>query len=711
MKRASLWIALLAAFSPGLHAAGESLDELNLEDLIKTDITSVSRKSQSMADIPAAAFVITAEDIRRSGAQALPDVLRMAPGIEVAQIDNGRYAVSARGFNGRFANKLQVLVDGRSIYHPMFSGVMWELDPIPLEDIERIEIIRGAGAVMWGANAVNGVINIISKHTRHQEGAAISIAGGNKGAANVYARIGQQVSEATSWKLSAQGRRIDPSRLHGTDTDSVDSLENAVVDFRLDQDLSNGRDLSIWGNASHATTRELWDLSFPGIGLTLLPVSPTQKLHSESLVGRYRWLSDHGIESSIQASVNTSGIDITNFIHEERTTYDLDYQGRYAVGRHDILWGFSHRHSSDEISTNAPYIAMLSPASIQRNTGLFVHDDWTLIPEHLKLGLGVRGDKTSRNGTNFSANATLLWTPTRSDSAWLKFAQAPRTSARGERDISILAGASMLQFPSPFPGPAVVNLPMITYVSGSGHLDPEKAKGVEIGFRKQFSSAFSADINAYRYRYTKLRSGGQAGMGTCAPGFPGIPFDAALCTAFGIPFGTPLIFNYSATNNGGAGWSDGVEVSADWLVAANWRLQLSYTWSKLRLDASDSPSINAGGEMLERATPRHFGSLRSQWNITRSQQFDVWVRGSAGFDRLNLIDPVPSATGAPTYTHVPGYVTLDLRYAYRVNKDLEFSLIGRNLLHSQRLEYASDFLPIAKAAITPSWMVSTRWSF
>jgi iron complex outermembrane receptor protein len=166
MKRTTLWIAILAAFTSNVsHAAGDSLDELSLEDLVKTDITSVARKSQSLADVPAAAFVITAEDIRRSGARALPDVLRMAPGIQVAQIDNGRYAVTARGFNGRFATKLQVLVDGRSLYHSLFGGVMWELDPIPLEDIERIEIIRGAGAVMWGANAVNGVINIISKHS------------------------------------------------------------------------------------------------------------------------------------------------------------------------------------------------------------------------------------------------------------------------------------------------------------------------------------------------------------------------------------------------------------------------------------------------------------------------------------------------------------------------------------------------------------------
>src|SRR5574343_908713 len=180
-KYAILLSALLAAFAANSQANPQAIDDFSLEDLVKTDITSVSRKRQSLIDVAAAAFVISSEDIRRSGAQALPDVLRMAPGIEVAQIDNGRYAVTARGFNGRFANKLLVLVDGRSIYHPLFAGVMWELDPIPLDDIERIEIIRGAGAVMWGANAVNGVINIISKHSRNQTGGDANLTVGSQG--------------------------------------------------------------------------------------------------------------------------------------------------------------------------------------------------------------------------------------------------------------------------------------------------------------------------------------------------------------------------------------------------------------------------------------------------------------------------------------------------------------------------------------------------
>lgn len=714
MKRTTLWIAILAAFTSGSHAAGDSLDELSLEDLVKTDITSVARKSQSLADVPAAAFVITAEDIRRSGARALPDVLRMAPGIQVAQIDNGRYAVTARSFNGRFATKLQVLVDGRSLYHSLFGGVMWELDPIPLEDIERIEIIRGAGAVMWGANAVNGVINIISKHTRNQTGTAVTVSGGTKGTADFYARTGQSVSDNSSWKLSAQARHIEPSRQYVNSADSVDRLDNAVIDFRLDHDLGAGRDLSVWASASRSNTTELWNTQpdFSQGGLNVSAITPNQVLNSESLVGRYRWLGDTGIESSIQASLTRSGIEIDNFVTETLTTVDLDYQGRYAVDRHDILWGLNHRSASDEISTNEPYIAFTRRSATQRDTGLFIHDDWTLIPDKLKLGAGIRVATTTANGTNVSTNATLLWTPSRSGSLWLKYAQAPRTSARAERDVSILAGASVVQTAIPFP-PFTANIPVVTYVNASGGLSPEKSQVLELGYRKQLSTAISADINVYRYRYTDLRSGRQTGMFGCHPMFAlsSIPVDAAKCAYFGIPIGTPVLFNEMQTTNGLAAWNDGIELSADWLVTPGWRLQLSYSWSHLKVDHNSNATIDADGKIMERASPRHQASLRSQWNITPSQQFDLWLRGASGMDRLNLVDTVPSATGAPTFTRIPGYITMDLRYAYRVNKDMEFALIGRNLIGRHRLEYLSDYIPTAATEIAPAWLLTTHWRF
>lgn len=717
MKRATLWIAILAAFSPCSHAAGDLFDDLSLEDLVKTEVTSVSRKSQSLSDVAAAAFVITSEDIRRSGAQALPDVLRMAPGIEVAQIDNGRYAVTARGFNGRFANKLQVLVDGRSIYHPMFSGVIWELDPIPLDDIERIEIIRGAGAVMWGANAVNGVINIISKHSRNQTGGAANLTAGTRGFGNVYARIGQSLDEKTSFKLSVQGRYVDPSTQFDSREDAEDRLKNGVVDFRFDRDLGAGSDLAIWANASRSSLGDLWRIN-PDMNvlmstgnIQLNPLSFSQRLHSESLVGRYRWLSDSGIESSLQLSAGRSGIEISDFIDESRTTFDLDYLGRYPIGAHDVQWGLGFRNSSDEVATSGQYIAIRNSTYTHRTSGIFVQDDWTLIPDNLKLGLGVRWDYASRNGSSYSPHATLLWTPSRTDSAWLKYARAPRTSARAEQDVSVLAGVHVQQMPG-------MNLPIVQYATpGADGLKAEKAEGVEIGYRKQISNTVSADVTAYRYRYTHLRSGSQSALYGCSPLFgflppgsiPGMQVAPSHCP--GLLSGQFVLLQEVNAVNGLAGWSTGLELAAEWLVTPNWRLQLSYSWSKLNMDEGKDQISNADAQMTERAKPRETASLRSQWNMTTSQQLDVWLRAMSSYERVNITDATPSTSTEPSYVRIPGYITLDLRYAYRVNKDLEVALIGRNLIGSRRIEYLSDYIPTIANEIKPSVMLTTRWKF
>ena len=712
MIKKVVFCAVVLVAGPSLVLAAEDPAELSLEDLVKTDITSVSRKSQSLADVPAAAFVITAEDIRRSGAQSLPDVLRMASGVEVAQLDNGRHAVSVRGFNGRFANKLQVLVDGRSLYHPMFAGVTWELDPIPLEDIERIEIIPGPGAVMWGVNAVNGLINIISKPTATQAGGAVSVTVGTQGIGSGYARIGAAPADGPSWKLSAQGRHAEPSRLHDQSKDGLDRYDSGLVDFRLDNEIGGGRDLSVWANASRSSIRELWNVSpsfSPAGGVNLTSATPRQVLHQENLVGRYRWLTDAGIESSIQASIGHASLAVDDFARENHYIIDLDYQGRHAVGQHDLLWGVSHRGIRDDVDTNQPYAEIAGEAKTLRQTGIFIHDDWTLVPERLKLGIGGRLDRATANGTQTSLNASLLWTPTRADSAWIKLARSPRISSRGERDISLLTGVSLIQVP----GQPGVNIPVINQVTNNSDLGPEKMKGVEFGYRKQLAANLGADLSAYHQRYTDLRGAALLGMYGCHPMFAGlgIAFDPASCAHFGLPAGSLVLFNQSRTANNLAGTSRGVELAVDWLVSPGWRLQLSYAWNRIDMDNNDDPIARTSSAVSEKSAPHHFGSLRSQWNIGANQQFDVWLRGSAGLDRVNLTNLTPGAMGAATYSHVPGYVTLDLRYAYRVNKDLELALVGRNLIARHRLEYISDFIPTAATEIAPSWAVTARWKF
>ena len=648
-----------------------------MEELTKTEISSVSRRNQSLSNVPAAAFVITAEDIRRSGAQALPDILRMVPGIQVAQIDSGRYAVTARGFNGRFANKLQVLIDGRSVYHPFFSGTVWEYDPIPLEDIERIEVIRGAGAAMWGVNAVNGVINIISRHSRAQSGGLVAASIGSNGQGQLYTRGGGSIDADTSWKLSAQGRHAEPSKQSSNDKYSEDSLSNGVVDFRFDRALAAGSDISIWANAGSSSLGDLYPLTpnplNPG---TLISVPVTQKITNQTLGSRYRWLTAQGIESSLQASIASSSIEIKGALGVDHNQFDIDYQGRYTFAAHDLLWGASHRTVSDEVWSRY-VVSIAKPEFTQRTTGIFVHDNWSLIADTLQLGLGARWDHTNLGGRSFSPNATLMWTPTRDDTLWTKYSKAPRMPARAEYDVTMLTG---------FVAPTLLTPPIaIRARPGNQPLRQETMEGFELGYRRQFAPQIGVDLSLFRYRYSDIVSSTYAGFQP------------------DVLYGIPFAYQNLDRNNDGNGWLSGAELNVDWLLTPSWRMQLSYAYTHVDMDNSTNPIANAQGTKEERATPRHYGSLRSQWNISSSQQFDAWIRGSSGIYR--------TLTPYTTEIRVPGYLTLDLRYAFKATKDLELALSGRNLVGPRRIEYVTDYVPATPVIIEPSLLLSARWKF
>src|ERR1700736_233405 len=203
LKRSHLALAaaLLLATSAGSQENPKDLAEKSIEDLMNMEVTSVSKKEQKLSSVAAAIFVITQEDIRRSGATNIPDLLRMVPGLDVAQINAHTWAISARGVNHQFANELLVLIDGRAVYTPLFGGVYWDTQDVPLEDIDRIEVIRGPGATVWGANAVNGVINIITKKAADTQGALVTAGGGTAGQARGTVQYGGTIRGSTSYRI------------------------------------------------------------------------------------------------------------------------------------------------------------------------------------------------------------------------------------------------------------------------------------------------------------------------------------------------------------------------------------------------------------------------------------------------------------------------------------------------------------------------------
>ena len=637
---------------------------------MKLEITSVSRKSQRLTDTAAAAFVITADDIRRSGATSIPDALRMVPGLDVGQVGAGHWAVSARGFNGRFAQKLLVLVDGRSVYSPLFSGVFWEAEDVMLEDLDRIEVIRGSGAALWGANAVNGVINIITKKAQATQGSLLAAQLGNVDRGAAAGRFGGKVDDSTFFRVWAKGS----VRAESKDADGIggnDAARAARAGFRLDRDTPDGSRLSVIGVVSRNTTGEV--LYAPSLVPPYAAPTPVRQLNEGgNLLGRYDWTLAGGSQATLQSYVEQSTLD-EQLIKERRTTFDLDFQNRivFASG-HDVIWGAGYRRSQDKVTTGDLFIDLTPERRTFQIFSLFAHDEIELAPEKWRLVLGSKFERNTYTGLDVQPNLRLLWTPTVTTTLWAAASNAARTPSRAERDatvrLNVIAPGSALN-----PGP----LPVVDVAVPNQELKSEKVMAIELGYRAQLATAFSIDIAVFHNTYKDLRAGSTIGA---EPVFTGpIPY---------IAYKVQTANSLRAT-------SRGVEIAADWHPTPWWRLQGAYTYFRMNSERTGDPANDASADRLEGTVPRHQASIRSSVNVGSTQQVDAWVR----------------RVGVLPYAQVSAYTALDLRYAWRVSRQLELSLVGQNLLSSQHTEFVSDLLPSKRLDVSRGAYARVRWQF
>jgi iron complex outermembrane receptor protein len=342
---AALAICTVIRLSVGSAQANDSLTylkSLKIEDLLDTEVTSVSKKSEKLADAPAAVFVITADDIRRAGARSIPEALRMAPGIQVSQIDANKWAVTSRGFNDLFSNKLLVLMDGRSVYTPMFSGVLWDAQDTLLEDIDRIEVIRGPGATMWGANAVNGVINIITKSAQQTQGTLATVGTGSHEPYNAAARYGDQLGKDGAFRIYAKGFERGPY-VHDDGNEANDEWDSLRSGFRMDLDL-NARDSvtfqgDIYKGAEDQTLSLPDTLTAPSEG----PRRYSADFSGGNLMTRFRRAYGDRSDFSLQLYYDRTERDQV-VLEEIRDTLDLDFQHRFQLTDHqEVVWGLGYR--------------------------------------------------------------------------------------------------------------------------------------------------------------------------------------------------------------------------------------------------------------------------------------------------------------------------------------------------------------------------------
>ena len=673
-----LTAALAATCALGLTTAthaGAAQDEvlnLSLEDLLKTEVTTASRKSQALQATAAAVFVITREDIERSGVLSLPDALQMAPGVHVARIANNHWAVSVRGFNGRFANKLLVLVDGRSIYSPLFSGVLWELEDMLLEDIDRIEVIRGPGASMWGANAVNGVINIITRKARDTQGNLVVAGGGDNERLFGGFRHGNRAGSGHYRVWGKVDRRDVSPGVSGEPGN--DDLLSRHVGFRGDWSQSAGNRLMVTGEAFNTPGGDRWDIPDVNSPAGFRRTDVRQVGKGGHLLGRQEWILDDGSEAALQSYVAVSDMQLGSIVHDRRTTFDIDFQHRKRLWRaHDVMWGLGYRTSRDDIETqgmihidpNKGQVALFSA---------FVHDEIALAPQTLTLILGTRVEHNSYTGWEPQPNLRLLWTPTGHQTAWGALSRAVRTPARAEIDgrVDLQVSPAVPPFQ---PAVLVSNVP-------DGNLDSEKVTAFELGYRHQFEGRFSLDLTGFNHRYRDLRTAVTGAQRFIA----------------GLP---PYVVQEISPDNGGAGHTYGAELALEAHASSTWRLQASYTYMRARIRArTQDPVQVAAVQELESSSPQHQLSLRSLLSLPGRQQLDLWVRMVSALDY----------PGAPQ-RNIPSYTTADLRYAWRPSPRLELSLVGTNLFDGDHPEFLTDYLPSELRLVERSFHVKAKWQF
>jgi iron complex outermembrane receptor protein len=539
-----LW-APLALLGAGQTPTRPDLTTASLEDLMQIEVTSVSKKEQKLNRVAAAVYVLTHEDIRRSGYSSLPETLRMVPGLQVARIDGSKWAISARGFNGQYANKLLVLIDGRSVYTPLFSGVYWDLQNIPLEDVERIEVIRGPGATMWGANAVNGVINIITRHTRDTQGGLASVGAGTEEMASGMFRYGGKAGSQAHYR--AYLRHFERDELAdargGPAADDWNVLRSG---FRMDWDASPKDAISVHGDLFRARNGQRIN-SF----LLRPPYAETVKDRMESSGGyfltqwthRFSERSDMGVQFYYDRSDRRDLI-----LGALYDTLDFDFQHRYAVsGRQELVWGLGHRTTRDQVT--ATRMATLNPDHLAfQLTSAFVQDEIVLAPERLFLTLGTKLEHNSFTGFEIQPTAKLLWSPERRHAVWASVSRGVRTPSRGERYARLNLSSQ--------PGPG--GLAILASVFGNPALPSETLLANEAGYRFQPVERLSFDVAAFYNQYRHLLR-----SATGNPVLDPVP----------VPH---LVVPVRLESGNRSNWS-GLEVSAQWTAHRRWKLAGSYT--------------------------------------------------------------------------------------------------------------------------------------
>jgi iron complex outermembrane receptor protein len=617
------------------------LGKMDVEDLMNIKVTSVSKREQSLARTAAAVFVITPEEIRRSGATNIPDLLRMAPGVDVEQIDANAWAISVRGFNSRYSNKVLVLIDGRTVYTPSFSGVFWEHLDMPLSDIERIEVIRGPGATVWGANAVNGVISIFTKSSKDTKGGLLSAAAGSQLRGLGLMQYGGSAGQHAAYRAFGKFFAVGNSAMPGGST-AADHWMRAHGGFRADWDFSPSDSLMVQGDLFSNQGSQTRRSGF-------IP-TPFDRIFDEDvdaaggdLLARWNHTLAGGSQTSFQAyfdSYRRADMGVPEVVR----TFDLDFQQHLAVGdRHDIVWGLGYRAGKSALSPG--YAIAFSPPS--RTDSLysgFLQDEIRL-SDSFWLTIGGKLEHNAYTGLEVEPSLRLAWNaPGSRNTIWAAASKANRQPARVDADIQTDLQTIPL---SP-------DLIQVLRFSGNPLIKDEELRDYELGYRSEIAKNLSLDVATFLSFYRHLETA-EPQSPVLIPGSP-----------------TRLIIPLMYDNKARA-LTYGGELSLSWNVNSRWRVRPGYSYlhATIRQDASSRGSTSSE---LATAFPQDMFQLRSSLKLSRRTEFD---------QSLYYTARLPGGS-------IPGHARLDLRLARRLGERTEISLVGQNLLRPRTTEFGSS---------------------
>jgi iron complex outermembrane recepter protein len=644
-------VLLLLVSSRPAAVADDDLSGLSLDALLDVDVVTASKVPVKMTKTPAAIFVITGEDLRRSGANSIPEALRMVPGLHVYRIDANKWAISSRGFASRFANKILVMIDGRSVYTPLSSGVYLDVQDTLLADVERIEVIRGPGSSLWGANAVIGIINIITKDSADTQGNLITATAGTADKGTLEARHGGWFNETTSYRF--YGKFFDRSEFEtASGNDAADDYHVGRGGFRMDTNLSGGDKLTFQG--------DLYD-GKAGITRTRFTLAPpfSQQFEedSEILGGNLMGLWSHTLseDSDIRLQLYYDRTERSEtHLSEILDTIDADFLHRMELNeQHQLIWGLGYRFTRDKTEATADPFTDLIPYRLnpeKREDNLFsgfIQDRISLRDGQYEITLGTKFEYNDYSGFEWQPSLRLLWNLADHSVFWAAVTRSVRSPSRTEHDAE--------WNPAAFPGKRGIT---VMRMRSNDDIEAKNAWSYELGYRSRLSETVFVDISGFYVRYRDITSTVYDNRGRL------VEMD-----------------------------SYGVEVSGNWMAADWWRLSSSLTWFDCDKQENETFDPRAG-----------FGEdQHAEWQASLISHMDL--PGNVEINGAYYYVDDLSALG------IDRYHRFDLNLVWAPSDHFSITLGGRNLLDGSHPENDSSTDGIVGSEIPRNLYGSVSWNF